>query len=104
MHYLLFYEKAADAPVREREFQADHRAYCAAAVRRGELMLGGSLVDPEDGRAVLLFKTDKPSVVEAFAKGDPYVAAGIVKRWRVRTWWTVVGHAAEAAPKPVPPQ
>lgn len=94
MHYLLFYEKAPEAALLQKEYQADHRAHCQAAARSGELLLGGSLTDPEDGRAVLLFRCDRPDVVEAFAKADPYVIAGVVRRWRVRRWHTVVGPAA----------
>ena len=39
--------------------------------------------------------------VESFAAGDPYVRAGLVKRWHVRKWTTVVG---DAASNPVRPQ
>jgi uncharacterized protein len=55
--------------------------------------LGGALADPVDG-AVLLFRCDGPEVVEAFARTDPYVVQGVVTRWRVRPWTTVVGDGA----------
>ena len=99
MHFLLFYEIAPDAPERMALYRKDHLAHCQAAVRGGELLLGGSLVEPEDGRAILLFKADRPDVVEAFAKNDPYVVTGAIKRWRVRKWHTTVGHAAAAPPE-----
>lgn len=99
MHYLLFYEKAPDYAVRQEPLQAPHLAYVQAAVRRGELILGGSLSDPADGAAVLLFQADSPTVAEAFAKADPYVIHGVVNRWRVRAWETVVGKDA-ALPLP----
>ena len=60
---------------------------------RGELVLGGALADPTDG-AVLLFQGDTQAVAEAFAAADPYVRHGLVTRWRVRAWATVVGDAA----------
>ena len=101
MHYLLFYEMASEANERQDEWADAHWRHCQASVRSGELLLGGPLVEPEDGRAILLFKADRPDVVEAFAKNDPYVITGVVKRWRVRKWWTVVGHAA-ASPTPTP--
>jgi uncharacterized protein len=94
MHYLLFYEKAQDYAAREKPLQADHLAYVQAAVRRGEVVLGGSLSDPTDGSAIVLFQGDSPAVAEAFAIGDPYVTGGIVSRWRVRSWQTVVGKDA----------
>ncbi|MFM8552093.1 MAG: YciI-like protein [Nitrospiraceae bacterium] len=94
MHYLLFYEKAPDYAARQKPLEALHLAYVQTAVKRGELVLGGSLIEPSDGTAVLLFQADSPAVVEAFAKSDPYVTQGIVTKWRVRTWDTVVGKDA----------
>ncbi|MBM4134174.1 MAG: hypothetical protein FJ245_10430 [Nitrospira sp.] len=94
MHFLLFYEKAPDHAARQGPLQAPHLAHVQAAVRRGELALAGSLLDPNDGAAVLLFKADGPAVAEAFAKGDPYVTQGIVNKWWVRKWDTVVGKDA----------
>jgi uncharacterized protein YciI len=94
MHYLLFYEKAADHANREVPLRAAHRDHVCAAVDRGEIILAGSLADPVDGAAVLLFKADSPAVAEAFAKTDPYVQDGLVCRWRVRAWHTVVGAGA----------
>ena len=44
---------------------------------------------------VLLFRGTSPAAAEAFAKADPYVVNGIVTRWRVREWTTVVGPDAE---------
>ena len=101
MHYLLFYEKAPGSAEREGPLRAAHRAYAQAAVRRGELVLGGSLADPADGTAVLLFRADSAATAEAFAAADPYVLNGIVNRWRVRPWQTVVGEGA-AVPSPEP--
>lgn len=94
MHYLLFYDVVPDYMERRAPLRAEHLALGRAAVARGELVLGGALVDPTDG-AVLLFRGDSPAVAEAFAAADPYVRDGLVTRWRVRAWATVVGDAAE---------
>lgn len=102
MHYLLFYEKAPDYAEREPPLQAAHRTHVFAAVARGELILGGPLTDPTDGANVLLFQSDTPETAQAFAKADPYVQAGIVNRWHVRPWQTVVG-AGAAFPLPDSP-
>jgi heme-degrading monooxygenase HmoA len=51
------------------------------------------LADPVDG-AVLLFKAEAKSVVEEFARADPYVTSGLVKRWHIREWNTVAGDEA----------
>jgi len=49
--------------------------------------------------AVLLFQGSSPEVAARFAKADPYVANGLVTKWRVREWSTVVGRYA-AVPVP----
>ncbi len=92
MHYLLFYEAVENYTERRRPFREAHLAYAQAAVDRGELVLGGALANPVD-RAVLLFHALTPAVAEAFARGDPYVTNGLVERWSVREWTTVVGTA-----------
>jgi len=94
MHYLLYYEVVEGYEERRLPFRAAHLAYGRAAVERGELVLGGALADPVDG-AMLLFRGDSPRIAEAFAEADPYVKAGLVTKWRVREWTTVVG--ADAA-------
>ena len=93
MHYLLFYEVADDYIIRRAEFRNVHLKMGWEAAERGELVLGGALANPVDG-AVLLFQGDSPSVAEKFAAADPYVTSGIVKRWYVREWTTVVGDMA----------
>lgn len=93
MHYLLFYEKMPDYAERQAPLAEAHRAHLAVAVRDGMLLLGGSLSDPEDGSAMLVFRTDARAIVEAFASSDPYVVGGVVCRWWVRAWLTVVGTA-----------
>jgi uncharacterized protein YciI len=90
MHYLLFYEVVSDYAERRSPHRAAHLEYAQQAVARGELILGGALADPVDG-AVLLFRGESPEVAERFAAADPYVRAGLVTRWRVRPWTTVVG-------------
>jgi len=34
--------------------------------------------------------SSSPSVVEEFVRSDPYLASGVVARWRVRPWTAVV--------------
>ncbi len=99
MHYLLFYEVADDYVTRRAEFRNMHLKMGWEAVERGELVLGGALANPVDG-AVLLFKGDSPAVAEQFAAADPYVTSGIVKRWYVREWTTVVGDIAANPKRP----
>jgi uncharacterized protein len=99
MHYLLFYEVGEDYFARRAEFRDAHLEKAWQASERGELVLGGALSNPVDG-AVLLFQGDSPEVAEKFARADPYVTSGAVKRWHVREWMTVAG---EGAAKPILP-
>jgi len=82
MHYLLFYEVGEDYVSRRAEFRDEHLDKAWKASARGELVLGGALANPMDG-AVLLFRGDSPEVAEGFAKADPYLTSGAVKRWHV---------------------
>lgn len=95
MHYLLFYDVVDDYVNRRAPFRGAHLALAREAVARGELVLGGALANPHDG-AVLLFRGSSPEVAETFARQDPYVRNGLVTRWYVREWTTVVGAGAEA--------
>ena len=92
-HYLLFYDTTPDYLERRGEHRSAHLGLAWEAVERGDLVLGGALAEPIDG-AVLLFRGEDPSVAEEFARADPYVANGLVARWHVREWTTVVGEMA----------
>lgn len=94
MHYLLFYDVVDDYAERRLAFRAAHLKLARQAVERGELVLGGALADPVDG-AVLLFRGSSPAVAERFAAADPYVTNGLVTRWHIREWTTVIGPEAE---------
>jgi uncharacterized protein YciI len=89
------YDVVDDYVQRRAPLRAEHITLARDAVARGELVLGGAL-NPPDG-VMLLFKGDSPKAAEAFAEADPYVRNGLVKRWRVREWTTVVGRDAEVA-------
>ena len=92
-HFLLFYEGAPDYLERRPQFRDAHLALAWAAVERGDIIVAGALADPVDG-AVLMFQAEDKSVAEEFARADPYVANGLVARWHVREWTTVVGQLA----------
>ena len=97
MHYLLFYEVVPDYAKRRAECRAEHLALARAACERGELVLAGALNEPVDG-GVFLFKGDSPQAAERFARADPVVTRGLVTRWWVREWKTVVGALAKHTP------
>lgn len=99
MHYLLFYEAVEDYAAKRTAFRSDHLEHAWRAQQRGELVLAGALADPVDG-AVLLFRGSSAEVAAAFARSDPYVTNGLIARWWVREWTTVVG---DDAMMPLPP-
>jgi uncharacterized protein YciI len=94
MHYLLFYDVVEGYAEKRIPFRAAHLAHARQAVARGELVLGGALANPIDG-SVLLFRGSSPEVAEQFAAADPYVKNGLVTKWHVREWTTVVGPEAD---------
>ena len=94
MHYLLFYDVVDDYVARRVPLRAAHIGHARESLARGELVLAGAFNNPPDG-AALLFKGSSPEVAERFAEQDPYVINGLVKKWRVREWTTVVGRDAE---------
>lgn len=98
-HFLLFYEFGADYLEKRGPFRSEHLRLAWESQARGELVLGGAYADPADG-AALLFRCDSAEVPQRFAAGDPYVKAGLVKSWHVRTWTTVVGDAASNPVRP----
>jgi uncharacterized protein len=100
MHYLLFYTYVPDVLERRANFRGAHLKHAWASKERGELLLAGALADPVD-TGVLWFSAPGKEVVEKFAADDPYVKGGLVTRWVVREWITVVG---EAAIKPIRPE
>ncbi|HZV64729.1 MAG TPA: YciI-like protein [Telluria sp.] len=99
MHYLLCYDLVPDYLARRDEFRNAHLTLAWAAQERGELLLAGALADPADS-AILIFEGDSAAAAERFAAADPYVTNGLVARYKVRPWTTVVGAGAA---KPVRP-
>src|SRR5262249_14283285 len=98
-HFLLFYEVCLDYAAKRTAFRDLHLNYASEAMQRGELVLAGAFANPVDG-AALLFQGESPSVAEQFAERDPYVVNGLVTRWRVREWTTVVGRDAATPIQP----
>ncbi len=99
MHYLLFYDVVDDYLTRREPLRAAHLEHAWRASGRGELLMAGALADPVDS-AVLLFQGASPEVAVSFARADPYVTNGLVTRWRVRRWTTVVGDGCSSPVSP----
>jgi uncharacterized protein len=99
-YFLLIYEAEDNYVERRAPYRAQHLDMAREAHARGELLLAGAL-DPPD-RAVLIFRAPDAATVEAFARRDPYVVHGAVRRWEVRAWNVVIGQDP-AEPGPTPP-
>lgn len=99
MHYLLWYDLSPEYLERRGEFRDEHLRLAWAAVERGELVLGGAVNEPVD-TALLVFQGESPAAAERFAAADPYARNGLVTRWRVRPWTTVIGDAAATPIRP----
>lgn len=94
-YYALIYETVDEYVARRAEFREQHLRIAREWRERGELVLGGAFDDPVD-RALLVFRVDDKSKVEEFARKDPYVVNGLVKKWEVRPWKVVVGQEQNA--------
>ena len=90
MYFILFYETVEDYVNRRAPYREEHLAYARAAHERGSLAIAGALGDPADA-ALLVFKGQGPAVAEEFARNDPYVTNGLVKKWYVRPWTVAIG-------------
>ena len=90
-YFALMYELVDDYLTRRTAFRQQHLKMANDLKARGQIVLAGAFADPPD-KALLVFHADDRSVAENFAKNDPYVINGLVKRWEVRAWSVVVGN------------
>jgi uncharacterized protein len=102
-YFALMYETVDDYVARRAQFRDTHLALAHEAHARGELILAGAFADPVD-RALLIFRAPDRATVENFARRDPYVTSGLVRKWEVRLWTVVIGNdpAEPGAPTPAP--
>ena len=89
-YFALTYDVVPGFAERRLAYRAAHLQLVHDAGGRGLLMLAGALGDPPDA-ALLVFRAESATPVEAFAHADPYVTEGLVTAWRVRPWNIVVG-------------
>jgi uncharacterized protein YciI len=92
MYFALLYEVVDDYLTRRQPLRAEHLALAERFRADGKLLLAGAF-DPPDG-ALLVFRCERREEVEAFAREDPYVRNGLVKRWTVKGWTVVIGAGA----------
>jgi uncharacterized protein YciI len=89
-YFALLYDVVENFAARRAPYREEHLRLAQEAYRRGELLLAGALGMPPD-RALLIFHAADRSVVEDFARADPYVTNGLVTRWEAQPWAVVIG-------------
>lgn len=95
MHYILFYDYVPDVAEKRVPHRAGHITLLKDSFDAGEMVIGGAFAEPLDG-AALVFRSQEAA--ERFAGVDPYVQHGVVTKWQVRKWQTVVGDGAQLPP------
>jgi len=99
-YFALTYDVVEDFVDRRTPFRPAHIKGVREAHVRGELIMAGALADPAG--ALLVFRGDNKSIAENFAKADPYVKEGLVRKWTVRPWTVVVGQDPSETPPDLP--
>lgn len=84
-HQVLFYDYVDDIVERRGPYREAHLAGIRAERDAGRVVMAGAVGDPPHG-GLIVFGDVEPEVVEAFARSDPYVEAGLVSAWRVEPW------------------
>jgi uncharacterized protein len=87
-HRVLIYDYVPDVLQRRTPHREAHLARIAEWIEGRGLLSAGALGDPPTG-ALFVFGDVPEGVVEEFADGDPYHAAGLVTARRVLPWTVV---------------
>ena len=102
-YYALFYDVVDNFVERRMPFRPEHLQHARGAHERGEIVLAGALGEPAD-RALIVFRAADKSVAEAFARNDPYVIQGLVRKWEVHPWNVVIGDVPSGAARSSAPR
>jgi uncharacterized protein YciI len=92
--FVLLYDYVPDVLERRPALRPAHFEHATRSMARGEFQMGGAFADPLDG-ALLIFRARDRTVVEDFARNDPFVTGGLVTAWRVREWTVALGAGVE---------
>lgn len=84
MKYVLFYESADDVRSRAPAHFAAHRARWTEFQAAGTLLMIGTFGDPQREGSMGIFTSREAA--EEFARTDPFVINGVVRRWFIREW------------------
>lgn len=82
--YVLFYESADDVRTKAPPVFPAHVARWKEFQNRGTLLMIGTFTNAQEEGSMAIFTTREAA--EAFAKSDPFVLSGVVRRWSIREW------------------
>jgi uncharacterized protein YciI len=82
--YVLLYESADDVRAKAPLHFRAHVARWREFQDRGTLLMIGTFANPQEEGSMAIFTTREAA--EAFARSDPFVLNGVVRRWSVREW------------------
>jgi len=87
-HYLLLYDYVPDMPERRGPHRQAHLDHIHERRDAGHLVVAGAIGDPIQGGAIVFKGLDR-SEIEAFARADPYMEAGLITSWRIEPYLVV---------------
>jgi len=82
--YVLLYESADDVRSKAPLHFPAHGARWKQFQEQGTLLMIGTFANPQDEGSMAIFTTREAA--EAFARSDPFVLNGVVRRWSIREW------------------
>jgi uncharacterized protein YciI len=82
--YVLFYESADDVRAKAPQHLAAHVSRWKAFQGQGTLLMIGTFANAQADGSMAIFTTREAA--EAFARDDPFVLNGVVRRWSIREW------------------
>ncbi len=89
MRHVLLYDSADDVRSKAPAWLPGHRAHSERFRSDGSLLLIGPFGDPQNQGSMGVFATRQAA--EEFARTDPFVLNGVIRRWRVRDWNEATG-------------
>ncbi len=89
--YVLFYESADDVASKAPAHFPAHLARWKEFQGQGTLLMIGTFANAQEEGSMAIFTTREAA--EAFARSDPFVLNGVVRRWSVREWNEAIGRS-----------
>jgi uncharacterized protein YciI len=99
MHYLLRYQYVEGIDALREPYRDEHLSRLWAEADAGRVLLAGGAGDPIS-EGIIVWDVEDPSVIDAYARADPYMTAGLITSYDVVPWRTVVGAQAKTPLRP----